>query len=539
MADPAMTSIEAFRVGALRASEYLESLHAREEIQSKESSNETKTMKRRRKSQPESAQDDSDAVEATISSIETKTTKRKGPKTRGRRTAQVKSSLCQPDDVTAADKPAEHDVSESPERPLPVEVASNGSRAETESSQAIDAIPLAQCSNCPASIRRVRGNPNNTTLCKACSIYLEARDSGRLLRSATAIERPQAQRHCSNCHTTATSVWRRDHAYNTLCNACGLFLKAHGCARPVSLNSDLVHRVHPSEIPSASHASSGSSAPMSTADSDSPSTARDDGPSTGLKPKPSSGIPELSAEPPLPVEVPLKDRSHSRAINPILTQCYDCHTTATPSWRKDDAGRYLCNACGIYRKTHGRVRPSPLSIRLRTYAESGRGKVYRARVDVDSARKKKVQPVIMEVDVDPAAPKQCSKCDTTTTSLWCTDDAGNRLCIVCNACGEYLKAHGHRGKYGLLYPVAERTSGGAGAPVAPPDTETLRVAADGHPKKRRRVRRSPKYRVDSTNVESFPPDASLLGSTLSETASTPPEPTTSTSTDTDPPECAH
>jgi hypothetical protein len=38
--------------------------------------------------------------------------------------------------------------------------------------------------------------------------------------------------------------------------------------------------------------------------------------------------------------------------------CANCKTTSTPLWRKDrDTGDMLCNACGIYLKTHGRARP--------------------------------------------------------------------------------------------------------------------------------------------------------------------------------------
>ncbi|KAI6009178.1 hypothetical protein EDC04DRAFT_2581722 [Pisolithus marmoratus] len=37
-------------------------------------------------------------------------------------------------------------------------------------------------------------------------------------------------------------------------------------------------------------------------------------------------------------------------------QCYNCHTTATPLWRKDDEGKTVCNACGVYYKLHGSAR---------------------------------------------------------------------------------------------------------------------------------------------------------------------------------------
>ncbi|KIK32773.1 hypothetical protein CY34DRAFT_27728, partial [Suillus luteus UH-Slu-Lm8-n1] len=57
-------------------------------------------------------------------------------------------------------------------------------------------------------------------------------------------------------------------------------------------------------------------------------------------------------------------------------QCYNCHTTATPLWRKDERGKTVCNAsvllsplshnvltsyiytdAGLYYKLHGSAHP--------------------------------------------------------------------------------------------------------------------------------------------------------------------------------------
>ncbi|KAK1752065.1 hypothetical protein QBC47DRAFT_389564 [Echria macrotheca] len=45
---------------------------------------------------------------------------------------------------------------------------------------------------------------------------------------------------CQNCATSTTPLWRRDEMGAVLCNACGLFLKLHGRARPISLKTDVI-----------------------------------------------------------------------------------------------------------------------------------------------------------------------------------------------------------------------------------------------------------------------------------------------------------
>ena len=42
------------------------------------------------------------------------------------------------------------------------------------------------------------------------------------------------------------------------------------------------------------------------------------------------------------------------------TVCSNCHTTKTPLWRRDPEGQPLCNACGLFLKLHGVVRPLSL-----------------------------------------------------------------------------------------------------------------------------------------------------------------------------------
>ncbi|KAI8090996.1 uncharacterized protein B0P05DRAFT_438108, partial [Gilbertella persicaria] len=40
--------------------------------------------------------------------------------------------------------------------------------------------------------------------------------------------------------------------------------------------------------------------------------------------------------------------------------CTNCETTNTPLWRRNSEGLPLCNACGLFLKLHGKVRPLSL-----------------------------------------------------------------------------------------------------------------------------------------------------------------------------------
>ncbi|KAI5965935.1 GAT1 [Candida pseudojiufengensis] len=54
------------------------------------------------------------------------------------------------------------------------------------------------------------------------------------------------------------------------------------------------------------------------------------------------------------------------------TSCTNCHTKTTPLWRRNPEGQPLCNACGLFLKLHGVVRP--LSLKTDVIKKRQRGK---------------------------------------------------------------------------------------------------------------------------------------------------------------------
>jgi hypothetical protein len=61
----------------------------------------------------------------------------------------------------------------------------------------------------------------------------------------------------------------------------------------------------------------------------------------------------------------------SSSKNTIPTTCTNCHTQTTPLWRRNPEGQPLCNACGLFLKLHGVVRP--LSLKTDVIKKRNRG----------------------------------------------------------------------------------------------------------------------------------------------------------------------
>lgn len=82
--------------------------------------------------------------------------------------------------------------------------------------------------------------------------------------------------------------------------------------------------------------------------------------SSSKLPTPSSSLPS----PPAPASAP------AMAASPT---CTNCNTQNTPLWRRDPQGQPLCNACGLFLKLHGVVRP--LSLKTNVIKKRNRGSV--------------------------------------------------------------------------------------------------------------------------------------------------------------------
>ncbi|XP_069383634.1 erythroid transcription factor [Paralichthys olivaceus] len=77
-------------------------------------------------------------------------------------------------------------------------------------------------------------------LCNTCSIQQEVSNRPLLRPKRRSVVTQRRGSQCVNCDTETTTLWRRNPAGQTVCNACGLYYKLHQVNRPLTMKKDRI-----------------------------------------------------------------------------------------------------------------------------------------------------------------------------------------------------------------------------------------------------------------------------------------------------------
>lgn len=100
--------------------------------------------------------------------------------------------------------------------------------------------------------------------------------------------------------------------------------------------------------------------------------------------------------------------------NGVPTTCTNCYTQTTPLWRRNPEGHPLCNACGLFLKLHGVVRP--LSLKTDVIKKRNRGSGNTLPIGTSATRSSKKSSRKNSVHQTPASTPTSGKATSENNS---------------------------------------------------------------------------------------------------------------------------